>query len=129
MYKSHFQPSALQPSPYAILTVSVFCADTEEQASALLLTYDLNLFRFFTGQSNGQSMTPQEAQDYPLGPQEKAFIASREHSRAAGTPQQVRKRIEQLAEMHDADEIMAVTNMYYIEDRKRSFELLREAFN
>jgi hypothetical protein len=31
--------------------------------------------------------------------------------------------------MHDADEIMAVTNMYYIEDRKRSFELLREAFN
>ena len=129
LYKSHFQPSALQPSPYAILTVSVFCADTEEQASALLLTYDLNLFRFFTGQSNGQSMTPQEAQDYPLGPQEKAFIASREHSRAAGTPQQVRKRIEQLAEMHDADEIMAVTNMYYIEDRKRSFELLREAFN
>jgi luciferase family oxidoreductase group 1 len=129
LYKSHFQPSALQPNPYAILTLSVFCADTEEQASALLLTYDLNLFRFFTGQSNGQSMTPQEAQDYPLGPQEKAFIASREHSRAAGTPQQVRKRIEQLAEMHDADEIMAVTNMYYIKDRKRSFELLREAFN
>ncbi len=129
LYKSHFQPSALQPNPYAILTLSVFCADTEEQASALLLTYDLNLFRFFTGQSNGQSMTPQEAQDYPLGPQEKAFIASREHSRAAGTAQQVRKRIEQLAEMHDADEIMAVTNMYYIEDRKRSFELLREAFN
>ena len=129
LYKSHFQPSALQPNPYAILTLSVFCADTEEQASALLLTYDLNLFRFFTGQSKGQSMTPQEAQDYPLGPQEKAFIASREHSRAAGTPRQVGKRIEQLAEMHDADEIMAVTNMYYIKDRKRSFELLREAFD
>jgi luciferase family oxidoreductase group 1 len=128
LYKSHFQPSALRPSPYAILTLSVFCADTEEQASALQLTYDLNLFRFFTGQSNGQSMTPQEAQDYPLGAQERAFIASRENSRAAGTPQQVRERIEHLAAMHDADEIMAVTNMYYIEDRKRSFELLREAF-
>ncbi len=128
LYKTHFQPSALQTQPYAILTLSVFCADTEEQARALQLTYDLNLFRFFTGVSNGQSMTPQEAQSYPVGPQERAFIASRENSRAAGTPQQVREKLEQLAALHHADEIMAVTNMYYFEDRKRSFQLLHEAF-
>ena len=127
LYKSHFQPSAIQARPYAILTLSVFCADTEEQATALQLTYDLNLFRFFTGQSNGQSMTPQEALNYPLGPHERAFIASRESSRASGTGQQVRQKIEQLAALHHADEIMAVTNMYYLEDRKRSFELLRKA--
>lgn len=128
LYKSHFQASERQANPYAILTLSVFCADTEEQANTLQLTYDLNLYRFFTGQSNGQSMTPQEALDYTVGPHEKAFIASRENSRASGTPQQVRERIEALATQHDADEIMAVTNMYYLEDRKRSFELLREAF-
>ena len=128
LYKSHFQPSALQPHPYAILTMGVFCADTQEQASKLQLTYDLNLFRFFTGQSNGQSMTPQEALDYPLGAQEQAFIASRENSRACGTPQKIRVRIEELAALHGADEIMAVTNMYYLEDRKRSFELLQQAF-
>ena len=73
-------------------------------------------------------MTPQEAQSYPVGPQERAFIASRENSRAAGTPQQVRHKLEQLAALHQADEIMAVTNMYYFEDRKRSFELLQKAF-
>jgi len=128
LYKSHFQPSAQCAEPYAILTLSVFCADTEEQARALQLTYDLNLFRFFTGTSNGQSMTPQEALSYPLGPQERAFIASRENSRASGTPQQVRQKIEQLAALHHADEIMAVTNMYYFEDRKRSFQLLQTAF-
>ncbi len=128
LYKSHFQPSAQLAQPYAILTLSVFCADTEEQARALQLTYDLNLFRFFTGQSNGQSMTPQEALSYPVGPHERAFIASRESSRAAGTPQQVRQQLEQLAALHHADEIMAVTNMYYLADRKRSFELLQQAF-
>ena len=128
LYKSRFQASALQPQPYAILTISVFCADTEEQARALQLTHDLNLFRFFTGQSTGVSLTPREALAYPLGPREQAFIASREDSRAAGTPQQVRAQIERLAALHDADEIMAVTNMYYFEDRKRSFELLRQAF-
>jgi luciferase family oxidoreductase group 1 len=128
LYKSHFQPSAQWTKPYAILTLSVFCADTEEQAAALQLTYDLNLFRFFTGQSNGQSMTPQEALNHPVGPHERAFIASRENSRASGTMQQVRQKIEQLAALHNADEIMAVTNIYYLEDRKRSFALLREAF-
>lgn len=127
-YKSNYQPSPQQPEPYAILTLSVFCADSAERAQALQLTYDLNLFRFFTGTSGGRSITPQEALSYPLGARETAFIASRAHSRATGTPQQVKQQIEQLAEQHRADEIMAVTNMYYLEDRKRSFELLRKAF-
>jgi hypothetical protein len=34
-----------------------------------------------------------------------------------------------LAAEHRADEIMAVTNMHYFEDRKRSFELLMQAFS
>ncbi|MCB1701847.1 MAG: LLM class flavin-dependent oxidoreductase [Halioglobus sp.] len=128
LYKSRFQPSALRPRPYATLTISVFCADTREQADALQLTYDLNLFRFFSGQSNGVSLTPQEALAYPVGPREQAFIDSRQSSRASGTPEQVRAQVEHLAALHGADEIMAVTNMYYFEDRKRSFELLRQAF-
>ena len=125
-YKRHFQPSDLQPVPHAILTLSVFCADDEEKARALLLAYDLNLFRFFTGQSDGNSLTPQQALAYPRGPREEAFIHSRANSRAVGTPEQVWQQIEALASLHQADEIMAVTNMYYFEDRKRSFELLMQ---
>jgi hypothetical protein len=34
-----------------------------------------------------------------------------------------------LATQFDVDEVMAVTNMYYLADRKRSFELLMNAFN
>lgn len=128
LYKEHFQPGEKLSSPYAILTISVFCADDEAQAKALQLTYDLNLFRFFTGQSTGVSLTPQEALAYPLGPQEQAFIAGRTNSRATGTPEQVREQVTRLAELHCADEIMAVTNIYYFEDRKRSFELLKTAF-
>jgi len=127
-YKANFQPSERQPCPYAILTIGVFCADSQEQADALQLTHDLNLFRFFTGQSDGRSLTPREALQHPLGPQERAFIASRQSSRAAGTPQQVKHQVEQLAALHQADEIMVVSNMYYLDDRKRSFELLRDAF-
>ncbi len=127
LYKEHFQSSAKLENPHAILTISVFCADDEAQARALQLTYDLNLFRFFTGQSTGVSLTPQEALAYSLGPQEKAFIAGRVNSRAVGTPTQVREQVLRLAQLHNADEIMAVTNIYYFEDRKRSFELLFNA--
>jgi luciferase family oxidoreductase group 1 len=127
LYRSRFQPSEQCPSPYAIIAMSVFCADNEEQARALQLTYDLNLFRFFTGQSEGRSLTPQQALARPLGAQERAFIASRENSRAVGTPGQVAEQIECLVDRYQADEVMAVTNMYYLEDRKRSFELLMAA--
>lgn len=129
LYKERFQPSELQATPLATLTISVFCAQDEAQAKALQLTYDLNLFRFFTGQSNGVSLTPQEALTYPLGAQERAFIASRTQTRAVGTPAQVRDQVTQLAQQYDADEIMAVTNIYYFEDRKRSFELLMGEFS
>lgn len=127
-YKQYFQASEQQAQAHAILTISVFCADSFEQAKALQLTYDLNLYRFFTGQADGGSLTPQQALNYPLGPQEQAFIASRDDTRACGTPEQVREQIDTLAARYGADEIMAVTNAYYFADRKRSFELLNSAW-
>lgn len=129
LYRERFQPSEQFPQPQVCLTISVFCSDSQMQARALQLTHDLNLYRFFTGQSDGASLTPQEAQLYPLGPGEQNFIASRENSRATGTPDQVRSRVQGLAASYQADEIMAVTNMYYLEDRKRSFELLRSCLD
>ncbi len=129
LYRQRFQPGLRQQHPYVILAMSVFCADSEAQARALQLTYDLNLYRFFTGQSDGRALTPQQALAHSLGPQERAFIASRDSSRAVGTPAQVREQVSRLAEAHQADEVMAVTNMYYYEDRKRSFELLKHAFD
>ena len=60
LYKSRFEPSPMQPAPYAILTISVFCADSQEQAQALQLTYDLNLFRFFWGNPTARHFPPRK---------------------------------------------------------------------
>jgi alkanesulfonate monooxygenase SsuD/methylene tetrahydromethanopterin reductase-like flavin-dependent oxidoreductase (luciferase family) len=49
--------------------------------------------------------------------------------RAVGTPQQVKEKVQAVAAEFAVDEIMAVTNMYYLEDRKRSFELLKRQFD
>ncbi len=127
-YKERFQPSELQAQPYAILTMSVFCADTEEHAAKLAHTHDINFFRFVTGQAGEASLTPEEAAEFPVTPQLQSFIQDRSRLRATGTVEQVREKISQQAAVFSADEIMAVTNMHYFEDRKRSFELLKLAF-
>ncbi len=128
LYKSRFQASERLSSPYATLTMSVFCADSQEQAQALQLTFDINFYRFITGQESNEFLTPQQAMLYPIDAQLKQFIAGREKLRAVGTPQQVKEKMCSIAEEFGVDEMMVVSNMYYLQDRKRSFELLKEAF-
>ncbi len=116
----------------AIITIGVFCADTYEQADIQRHCFDVNFFRFVTGQrtnDSGRLLSPEEAQEFPMSPHLQSFIVQRNENRAVGTPDQVRKEVLDIAGRYQADEVMAVTNMYDFEDRKRSFELLRTVFD
>ena len=129
-YRHFFKPNLHQDKPYVIVTTGVFCADTEEQAKAQQHTFDVNFYLYVTGQRKGIGLlTPDQAQDFPITEQLRGFILQRNENRAVGTPEQVAASLADLAERYDADEIMAVSNMYHFEDRKRSFELLKYALN
>lgn len=127
LYKTKFQTSALQQTPYAILTIGVFCADTQDLARAQQRTFDINFFRFITGQSGNRFLPPHEALALTTNPQLEQFIEQRESVRAIGTPEQVGEKIDKIARRFNADEIMAVTNIYDFEDRQQSFKLLSSA--
>lgn len=127
-YRARFVASQLRSKPYSILTISAFCADTEEQAKALQVTFDINFYRFITGQSQGKFLTPQQAQLVPISGQLAGFMQERDALRAVGNQQQVKTKIEALAERFGVDEVMVVSNMYYLQDRKRCFELIKQAF-
>lgn len=133
LYKQYFQTNGDTPKPHGMITMSVFCADTEEKAKAQQLAFDINFYRYITGQRDSASgvglLTPEQAQAVSMTPQLQGFIASRSKNRAVGSLEQVRKRVASIAKDYAADEVMAVTNMYYFEDRKRSFELLMQAFS
>lgn len=131
LYKQHFQTNGDTPKPHGMITMSVFCAETEELAKAQQLAFDVNFYRYITGQyskNNGGWLTPDKAQNFPMTPSLDGFISSRNQSRAVGNPDQVRLKVSKIANAYGADEVMAVSNMYYFEDRKRSFELLMQAF-
>ena len=128
-YREHFKPSPLCSQPYSMLTISVFCADTQERAEMLAKAFDINFYRFITGQKQGSFLTPEEAALYPITPQLADFMKSRSVLRAVGTQDKVKEKITNIAQQYQLDEIMVVSNMYYLEDRKRSFELIKSAFS
>ncbi|MCZ6830470.1 MAG: LLM class flavin-dependent oxidoreductase [Gammaproteobacteria bacterium] len=128
LYRQRFQSSALWPEPHAMITVTALCADTEERALALKKAADVNYITFVTRGPHIDYIDPEQAREYEFNPQELAFLARYEHSRAIGTQEQVRAKIEALARYHDANEVMLVSNSYHLADRIRSFQLVAEAF-
>ncbi len=127
-YRRNFQASRLQDRPYAILAIGVFCADTEQQAKEQQHTFDVNFYRFITGQSQNGFLPPEQAMAFPVDEQFQMFVEPRNRLRATGTPDQVKRKIEQIAQSFDVDEVMAVSNIYHFEERKKSFALLKSAF-
>jgi len=124
LYKQYFQTNGDTAKPHAMITMSVFCADTEHAAKQQQLAFDVNFYRYITGQRSGPTggrlLTPEEARSFPMTPQLQSFIDSRSLNRAVGDAEQVRQKVREVANAFGADEVMAVTNIYHFEDRKRS---------
>lgn len=132
LYKQYFASATKGQRPYGIVTISAFCCDTEEQAKRQQHTFDVNFYRFVTGErshSPGAALLdPDQAQDYPMTPQLASFIAQRSQNRAVGSPSQVIDKINIIAKNFAADEVMIVSNMYDFEQRTRCYELIKQGF-
>lgn len=125
-YRERFKPGALQ-KPHAILTLSVVCAPTDEEAERLATSVILSFVRAQTGQ-RGKLPSPEAALAHPYTPMERAVAESVRARQIMGSPATVRRRIEELVERTAADEVMVMTNTYGHAERLRSYELLAEAF-
>lgn len=124
-YRNSFTPGTLQ-KPHAIVTVSVFCAPTDEEAQFLAGPMQLTFLKLLSGKPI-QLPSPEEARDYPYTPQEQAALEAISAMQIVGSPHTVRAQLGELLEKTQADELMLTTMMYSHNDRLRSFELVAEA--
>jgi luciferase family oxidoreductase group 1 len=127
MYRSQFRPSPSRTTPHAILGCHVVCADTEEAAERLASTVDLN----FARRRQGHYLplpSPDEAAAHEYSPTDRALIARNRARLIVGTPASVKERLDPLIESTQADELMITTMIFHHEARKRSYELLAQAF-
>jgi alkanesulfonate monooxygenase SsuD/methylene tetrahydromethanopterin reductase-like flavin-dependent oxidoreductase (luciferase family) len=65
---------------------------------------------------------------YVYTPDERAIVSFFERIVVVGTPEQVRARIQALAARTKADEVMIATHAFDPAARRRSYELVAEAF-
>lgn len=127
LYRNSFRPSSYFSEPQAMLAVSVICAETDERAEELAAPIDLALLRL--GQRKMAPLaSPEEAAAYPYSDAERAAIRSNRSRLFTGSPESIRTRLVRLAEQAGATEIMVTTIVHGHQDRRRSYELLAEAF-
>lgn len=126
-YKEHFEPSAFLKEPEANVAVFVLCADTEEKARELQETMDLLMLRIEKGISAGvPPYTDVQGQQYSEAEQQR--IRFNRNRMVSGTPEQVKKALQEMAERYALDELVIVTITHDFEDRLRSYTLLADAF-
>jgi len=126
LYRERFKPSDRLAEPYAILAHAVLCADTDERAWELAAPARVAFRRLRAGRP------------VPLPTVEDALMeegpgAQREPGRTermiVGSPELVRERTGDLLDRSGADELMTMTNVHDLADRRRSLELVAEAYH
>jgi luciferase family oxidoreductase group 1 len=126
-YREHFKPSATLSAPCAILGVAVIVADSDAQAERIASSADLHYVRRAKGEY-APLASPDEAAAYPYTAIDRGRIALQRGRLIVGGIETAMKRLLALIEATRADEIMVTTMVYDHAARRRSYELLAQAF-
>ena len=123
IYRSAFRPSTQLERPYALIGVSVVCADTDEQATWLAAPGGLAFVRLRQGRP-GLFPSPAEAAAHEYSPAERHLVESRNADSIIGSPETVHSRLLELQARVGVDEMMITTMVHDPTDRVRSYELV-----
>jgi alkanesulfonate monooxygenase SsuD/methylene tetrahydromethanopterin reductase-like flavin-dependent oxidoreductase (luciferase family) len=129
-YKARFKPSSRREAPEVLIALGVICADTEAEAQRIAMSQKLRrLLRFEETPDRGPIVTPEEAIARIATLRRQELDDPGEWPRVIiGDVDQVRTQLSKIATQLDLDEIMAVTVVHDHEARRRSYELLAQAF-
>jgi luciferase family oxidoreductase group 1 len=126
-YRQTFTPSDLLPAPRTSVAVWAICADTDEEAERLSLSFRMMMTLLFRGKSvavpaieTAQRFLEEEGLMPDQAPVGRRIVT--------GTPVRVREAIEQVACDYEADEVLIVNILHSHEARLRSYELIAREF-
>lgn len=125
IYRDEFQPSKELEQPYVMAGVNIIIAETDEEAQRLSTSLIRMIVGIFTGmRANVQQPTDMNdnLRDIMRNPQVHQML---KYS-FIGSKATVKAQVKEFMEKTQADELIAVTNIYDINDRIRSYELFGE---
>ncbi len=122
LYRQHFRPSPMLEQPYAMIGAGVFVAESDSEAQRLSTSSLLQFLNMVRGHP-GKLPPPVESMEGRWSAMEKSAVLERTRCSAVGSPETVRRRLADLLELTEADEIIATAQIYDHAARLRSFEL------
>ncbi len=123
LYRREFTPSDQLDRPYVMLGFNVIAADTDEEASYLFTSIQQAFLNLRRGQP-AQLPPPMAGFDQTLAPAERAMLEQALACSAVGSPETVRRRVEEFVARTAADELIVASQIYEHAARLRSYELL-----
>jgi luciferase family oxidoreductase group 1 len=124
-YHRAFQPSKVLDKPYALVCVNVIAADTDEEARRLGTTLQQQFLNLIRG--NEVPLQPPVDDINELWSEyEKEALKQQLGSSIFGGPERVKAKLQKFLDRTQADEIMAIAQVYDHKARVRSFEIVAD---
>jgi luciferase family oxidoreductase group 1 len=122
LYRDKFKPSAQLAKPYVMLGFNVFAADTDDEAQVRATSMQQ---AFVNLRSGRPTRLPPPLAGYRdnVGPAERALLDSVLSCAAIGSPETVRRGLQDFIDRTGADELMITSQMFDHDDRLRSYEI------
>jgi luciferase family oxidoreductase group 1 len=127
LYRDRFTPSTRLATPKVMVATWALCADTQEEAERLATSSRMALSLLRTSGKMIPVPTVETATRFLQEPAGSLPIARRRRM-TVGTREVVRDGLESIAREYGAEELMIVTITHSHEARRRSYELVAEAF-
>ena len=127
LYRTGYNAQGMRERPYAILGIAAVCAQTDAEAERLAGSIDLNWLRREHGEYRPLP-SPEEAAAYPYTERDRLRIEANRRRLFVGGPATVKERLQAIAAATQADELMITSAIYDHGARRRSYELLADAF-
>ncbi len=126
-YRQHYRPSSREPQPRSILCSFVICADTSAEAERLAQSVDLRRVHMARG-IEAPVPTLEQAEAHAWTDAERTYAAQQRARLVHGDPGEVKARLLALVDRYQADELMILCITGDYASRRRSYELVAEAF-
>ena len=128
MYRDYFRPSQWLTEPAVSIGVFVICADTEVEAALYAKAVDLRRVEMAYG-VNAPIPSVEQAEHWNPDEQARQIALSERPRSIIGTPQAVTEQMLRLKDLYQADELIVLSVAPSYEARRRTYELLAEAFD
>lgn len=127
LYRHRFKPSEVLQKPYTIAGLNIIAADSDQEARHLATSQQMSFAHIVRGSRLPLQAPIEDIESY-WTPAEKEIASRMLSCSVIGSPETLRKGVNEFIQNTGVDEVIAVTDTFALEARHHSLSLTAEVF-